>query len=79
MYKWWHPDPRVEQVWDFIDRAGGKEGIDVIDNDLQDVMNGTLLSDIQNSWNLSSVKDGKLGVCAQKCGTEFDPFAEQFK
>jgi hypothetical protein len=79
MYKWWHPDPRVEQVWDFIDNAGGKEGIDVINNDLHDVMNGPLLSDIENSWNLPSVKEGKLGVCAQKCGTEFDPFAEQFK
>jgi len=79
MYKWWHPDPRVEQVWDFIDRAGGKEGIDVIENNLQDVMNGTLLSDIENSWHLPSVNEGKLGVCAQKCGTEFDPFAEQFK
>ena len=79
MYKWWHPDPRVEQIWDYIDQAGGKEGIDVIDNDIEDVMNGTLLTSIENSWNLPSVKDGKLGVCAQKCGTEFDPFAEQFK
>jgi hypothetical protein len=42
-------------------------------------MGGSLLSDIENSWNLPSVKEGKLGVCAQKCGTEFDPFAEQFK
>ena len=79
MYKWWHPDPRVEQVWDFIDRAGGKEGIDVIDNDLEDVMNGNLLFDIENSWSINGVKNGKLGVCAMKCGTEFDPFAEQFK
>jgi len=29
--------------------------------------------------HLPSVNEGKLGVCAQKCGTEFDPFAEQFK
>ena len=79
MYKWWHQDYRVEQIWDFIDRAGGKQGIDVIDNDLQTVIDGQLLQDIQNSWNLPSIENGKLGVCAMKCGTEFDPFAEQFR
>ena len=79
MYKWWHPDPRVEQIWDHIDNAGGKEGIDIIENDIKDVVNGKLLKGITDSWNLPSVKDGKLGVCAQKCGSEFDPFAEQFK
>ena len=79
MYKWWHQDYRVEQIWDFIDRAGGKEGIDVIVNDLEQVMQGSLLKDIENSWDLPSVEQGKLGVCAMKCGTEFDPFAEQFR
>ena len=79
MYKWWHPDPRVEQIWDHIDAAGGKDGINVIENDIEDVVAGNLLSSITSSWNLPSVKDGKLGVCSQKCGTEFDPFAEQFK
>src|SRR6056300_176581 len=61
MYKWWHPDPRVEQIWDHIDRAGGKEGIDIINNDIEDVVNGSLLTGITDSWNLPSVKDGKLG------------------
>ena len=79
MYKWWHKDYRVEQIWDHIDNAGGKQGIDVINNDLQAVMNGQLLKDIEDSWNLSSIEQGKLGVCAMKCGTEFDPFAEQFR
>ena len=79
MYKWWHKDPRVEQIWDFIDQAGGKEGIDVIENDLQTVIEGRLLTDIENSWDLDSIKSGKLGVCAMKCGTEFDPFGAQFK
>jgi len=79
MYKWWHPDPKVEQVWDFIDAAGGKEGISIIDNDIEDVVGGKLISSITESWNKNSLDEGKLGVCAQKCGTEFDPFAEQFK
>ncbi len=79
MYKWWHKDYRVEQIWDFIDRAGGKEGIDVINNDLQAVVDGSLLKDIENSWSLDSIEKGKLGVCAMKCGSEFDPFGAQFE
>lgn len=79
MYKWWHKDYRVEQIWDFIDRAGGKESISVLDNGLRRVMEGSLLKDIEESWKIEGVKNGKLGVCAMKCGTEFDPFAEQFK
>jgi len=78
MYKWWHKDPRVEQIWDHIDDAGGKQGIDVINNDLRQVMQGNLLRSIESSWQLPSLAKGKLGVCAMKCGTEFDPFGEQF-
>jgi hypothetical protein len=37
------------------------------------------MNDIQASWNKQSIKDGKLGVCAMKCGTEFDPYGEQFR
>lgn len=80
MYKWWHTDYRNEQIWDFIDRAGGKEGIDVINNDLSSVIdNNDLLSNIETSWNVSSIKEGKLEVCSQKCGIGFDAFKEQFE
>jgi len=78
MYKWWHLDPKVEQIWDHIDAAGGKGGINVIINDLKKVMEGPLLESIENSWSASSVKEGKLGVCSEKCGANFDPFAAQF-
>lgn len=79
MYKWWHKDYRVEQIWDFIDRAGGKGGIDVVNNSLRDVMGGSLLGDIESSWSIEGIENGKLGVCAMKCGTEFDPFGAQFE
>jgi MoaA/NifB/PqqE/SkfB family radical SAM enzyme len=79
MYKWWHKDPRVEQIWDYIDASGGKQGIDVINNDLQQVMQGNLLTSIEASWKLPGIEAGKLGVCAMKCGTEFDPFGAQFE
>jgi len=36
------------------------------------------MDNIKRSWTLQSIKEGKLGVCAMKCGTEFDPFGAQF-
>jgi len=79
MYKWWHLDPKVEQIWDHIDAAGGLSAIDVIENDLREVMEGPILKSIEDSWKLNSVQEGKLGVCAMKCGSEFDPFSSQFQ
>lgn len=78
MYKWWHKDYRVEQIWDHIDAAGGKQGINVIENDLKTVIDGPLLDSIEQSWYKNSIEEGKLGVCAMKCGAEFDPFGAQF-
>jgi hypothetical protein len=78
MYKWWHADPKVEQIWDFIDRAGGKDGISAKIHGIQGVFDSGIMNDIQASWTKQSIKDGKLGVCAMKCGTEFDPYASQF-
>ena len=79
MYKWWHEDPKVEQIWDFIDRAGGKDGINAKIHGIEGVFASGIMNDIQRSWRLKSIKEGKLGVCSMKCGTEFDPYAEQFK
>jgi hypothetical protein len=78
MYKWWHKDYRVEQIWDHIDAAGGKDAINVINNTIESVVSGPLPDSIEASWSNNSLKDGKLGVCAMKCGAEFDPFNAQF-
>ena len=74
MYKWWHKDPKVEQIWNFID----KEALDAR-NGLEQVFATGVFDRIQDSWDKPSCSDGKLKVCAMKCGAEFDPFAEQFK
>ena len=78
MYKWWHKDPKVEQVWDFIDAAGGKTALDAR-NGIEKVFDTGIFDSIQESWQKPSCAKGKLKVCAMKCGTEFDPFGEQFK
>jgi MoaA/NifB/PqqE/SkfB family radical SAM enzyme len=74
MYKWWHKDPKVEQIWDFIPNKS------VLDarNGLESVFATGIFDRIQDSWNKGSCADGKLKVCAMKCGAEFDPFSAQF-
>jgi MoaA/NifB/PqqE/SkfB family radical SAM enzyme len=80
MYKWWHDDPKIEQIWGIINAAGGKDSINVIKNGLEAVINSSsLLQSIEDSWQLNSTQSGKLMVCANKCGSDFDAFNEQFK
>lgn len=78
MYKWWHKDPGVEQIWTHIDIAGGKEALDAR-NGLEEVFETGIFETIERSWEYESCSMGKLKVCAMKCGAEFDPFGEQFK
>jgi len=79
MYKWWHPKPQVEQIWDFIDAAGGKDAINAKKHGLKAVFETGIFDSIEESWTKASVAEGKLKVCSMKCGKEFDPFGAQFK
>ena len=79
MYKWWHKDPKQEQIWNFIDAAGGKDAISAKKHGLRAVFETGMFESIENSWTKSSVAEGKLKVCSMKCGKEFDPFGSQFK
>jgi MoaA/NifB/PqqE/SkfB family radical SAM enzyme len=79
MYKWWHKDPKVEQVWDFIDAVGGKDAINAKKHGLRAVFETGIFDNIEASWNTKGCNNGKLKVCSMKCGVEFDPFGEQFK
>ena len=74
MYKWWHKDPYVEQIWDFIP---DKSAIDAR-NGLKKVFDTGIFDSIEKSWSKSSCSNGKLKVCATKCGIEFDPFKFQY-
>lgn len=79
MYKWWHQDPKQEQIWKFIDFAGGKDAINAKIHGLERVFETEIFDLIEDSWQETSYKEGRLKVCAMKCGAEFDPFAEQFR
>lgn len=79
MYKWWHKDPKVEQIWNFIDDVGGKDAINAKKNGLKAVFETGIFDNIERSWKTTGCDNGKLKVCSMKCGVEFDPFGEQFK
>ena len=77
MYKWWHKDPKVEQIWDHIDAVGGKQFLDAR-NGLDKVFATGIFDKIASSWDIKGCTNGKLKVCSMKCGREFDPFSAQF-
>lgn len=79
MYKWWNPNPRIEQIWDFIDAAGGKNAINAKKQGLRAVFETGIFDRIEESWSKPDCSNGKLKVCSMKCGVEFDPFGDQFK
>ena len=79
MYKWWHKDPKVEQIWQYIDAVGGKEAINAKLHPLKSVFDTKIFDSIEKGWQKQSCDAGKLKVCATKCGLDFDPFGEQFK
>jgi MoaA/NifB/PqqE/SkfB family radical SAM enzyme len=78
MYKWWHADPKVEQIWSLIDQIGGKEKLNTKQG-LGKVFDTGIFDLIEASWSKSSCNDGKLKVCSMKCGKELDLFNDQFK
>lgn len=78
MYKWWQKDYRAEQIWNFIDKIGGKEKLNAKTNTLDDIFNSGFFELIEKSWDKPSCKDGKLKVCSMKCGIELDLFKGQF-
>ena len=77
LYKWWEK-PGQNQIWKFINEAGGLDSLSVLNHGFEKVMQGNFFSNIKSSWNKDSCSNGKLKVCSVKCGTEFDPFGEQF-
>ena len=57
---------------------GTPDNISLRHHSLRDIIEGPFFKAIEDSWSCSSVNDGKLKVCANKCGIGFDAFKEQF-
>ena len=77
MYKWYHEDPTIEPIWRYIEDVGGKQKLNAKQG-LDKVFATGIFDNIQNGWSKSSCAEGKLSVCAEKCGIEFDPYTAQW-
>lgn len=73
----WYWGPRQSEIWKLLD--GDTSNVNALVNDLRDIVEGRYFRMIRDSWDKSSISDGKLRVCAKTCGTGFDQFGEQFK
>jgi MoaA/NifB/PqqE/SkfB family radical SAM enzyme len=74
MYKW-YMKPYSSEVWDHID----KEQININKKSLNEILRSKIFNSIMDSWDLPSIKQGKLKTCALKCGQELDQFGDQYK
>jgi len=76
MYKWYLPE-KSSEIWKIINQFGNV--INIKHNSLENIFETFLFDDIKHTWNLSSLKKGKLKICALKCGVELDQFGDQYK
>ena len=78
MYKWWHKDPKVEQIWDYIPKETQK--LNARKLGLDKVFETGIFEQIQDSWSFTpSCEQGKLKVCALKCGVCVPSFEQSHK
>ena len=64
------------QIWSYFDDL---KDINALHTPLRYIIEGGFFKKLQKSWNLPSCADGKSIVCAEKCGTEFHAFGDQWK
>ena len=70
--------PERRQFADLIERHGGSDALDARKHGLKAVVEGSLFQQaIPASWDLGSIDDGKLAICARTCGKEYDPLDQQ--
>lgn len=78
LYLWYMP-PKSGQIWKLINQHGGVDSINATKVKIEKIIRGNLFKSIKSSWSCSSVKEGKLKVCAKTCGTLFDQFKDQYR
>ena len=64
------------QIWYYLDDI---KNINALYKPLNEIIEGSFFRKIEQSWNMSSCSQGKSIVCAEKCGTGFDTFGDQWK
>ena len=74
-YKWYWPAKHAP-IWKLI---GDSNNISLRKHTLKEIVEGPFFKAIKDSWSCSSVNEGKLKVCANKCGIGFDAYKAQWE
>jgi len=70
--------PERQQFAGLVDQNGGSIMLDAKRKGLKAVIEGPLFQQaIPQSWDLPSIEDGKLAICARTCGKDYDPLDHQ--
>lgn len=78
LYIWYLPKHGA-QIWELIDKAGGVDQLNVKKGSINEIVEDIFFQKLlPKSWRKKSLGEGKLGICARICGSEFDPFAAQY-
>ena len=65
------------QIWSYLNND--VDNINALHKPLREIIEGMFFNNLESSWNLPSCSQGKSKVCAEKCGTGFDAFGDQWK
>jgi MoaA/NifB/PqqE/SkfB family radical SAM enzyme len=77
----WHQAPHAGEIWKHLDKLPEKEqSLSALRHSIKDILEGDFFQKyIPESWNRSSIKEGKSWVCSKTCGKEFNQFKHQFE
>jgi len=64
------------QIWSYIDDIKNNNALY---KPLNEIIEGDFFKKIEQSWNITSCSQGKSKVCAEKCGSGFDAFGDQWR
>lgn len=70
-------DNQKKQMVAMIAETGGIEALNALKTDINDIIEGEFFKAVVESWNLDSINNGKLAICARICGTKFDQYGKQ--
>lgn len=76
MYPWYHV-PRGTQIWKYINKIG-LEKLDLNKYSMRDILKNGYFDMVEESWNKSSCKEGKLAICSKTCGSKLETFSNQY-
>jgi hypothetical protein len=68
----------ANQIRELVDAAGGLDVLDARQRPIHEIVDGPLFAELTRRWGLSRLAEGKLMLCAQRCGPSFSQYADQF-